>query len=104
MPAIRPHRTAVRDNVDWDGPGSVADAPNDKRVLRYMHAWWTGKEPSEKEEYKLPHHAPKRGSAANLHGVRNALARLSQTDMPAKDVAKVERHLRRHLESKKLER
>ena len=88
-------------DTDWDGPGAVANAPNDKRVLRYMHAWWSGEDPAEKESYKLPHHAPKRGASANLHAVRNALARLPVTEMPAKDVAKVERHLRRHLESKK---
>ena len=98
MPAIRPHRTAVLDDTDWDGSAATAAAPNDRRVLRYMHAWWSGEDPTEKESYKLPHHAPQRRSAANLHGVRNALARLPVTDMPAKDRAKVERHLRRHLE------
>ncbi len=99
MPAIRPHKTPVRE-AEWDGPAAVASAPNDKRVLRYMHAWWSGEDPDEKESYKLPHHAPQKGSAANLPAVRNALARLPVTDMPAKDVAKAERHLRRHLESK----
>lgn len=102
MPAIRPHRTRVRD-VDWDGPGAVAAAVNDRRLLRYMHAWWSGEDPDEKESYKLPHHPPRRGSSANLHAVRNALARLPVTDMPARDRSKVERHLRRHLESRRLE-
>jgi hypothetical protein len=103
MPAIRPHKTPIREE-EWDGPEAVAAAPNDKRVLRFMHAWWSGEDPDEKESYKLPHHLPRRGSAAILPAVRNALARLPVTNLPNKDVAKVERHLRRHLESQDTDR
>lgn len=98
MPAVPPHRTRTVER-EWDGPASVAAAPNDAEVLRYMHAWRDPDgDPNVKATYKLPHHGPRRGSPAVLPAVRNALARLSQTDMPESDRAAVERHLRAHLE------
>lgn len=98
MSAIPSHDTATVD-TPWDGPGAQAAAPNDREVLVYMHAWRDAEgDPDAKQSYKFPHHAPEMGSAANLPAVRNALARLSQADIPESDRAAVERHLRNHLE------
>lgn len=97
MPAIGSHDTSVTER-EWDGPAAVASAPNERDVLRYMHAWYSGDDPDEKQSYSLPHHAPREGSPAVLPAVRNALARLSQTQMPDSDRDGVERHLRAHLE------
>lgn len=97
MPAIGSHDTSVTER-EWDGPAAVASAPNERDVLRYIHAWYAGEDPDEKASYKLPHHAPRQGSPAVLPAVRNALARLSQTDMPDADRDGVERHLQAHLE------
>lgn len=96
--AIAPHSTGTVDEP-WDGPRAVAEAPNDARVLRYMHAWRDADgDPDQKQTYKFPHHAPRVGAPANVRAVRNGLARLPQADIPDADRAGVERHLRRHLD------
>lgn len=98
MPAIGPHRTSTTER-EWDGPAAVAAAPDDPAVLRYMHAWRSADgDPDVKASYKMPHHGPRQGSPAVMPAVRNALARLSQTQLPAADRAAVERHLRAHME------
>lgn len=95
--AIGSHSTATDKSSSWDGPGAVAGAPNDPEVLAYMHAWRDPNgDPAAKSTYKFPHHPPRRGSAANITGVNNALSRLPQANIPAADRAGVERHLRRH--------
>jgi len=96
MPAIGSHHTAVVDEP-WDGPGAVADAPNSATVLRHMHAWYSGSGPDQKSSYKFPHHHPTATGAAVIAGVRNALARVSQADIPAGDRAGVEAHLNTHM-------
>lgn len=99
MPGLSVHNVEVVER-EWDGPATVAAAPNDESVLRYMHAWVeAGADPTAKTAYKFPHHAPNTGSAAVLPAVRNALARLSQANIPESDRAAVERHLRAHLEA-----
>lgn len=104
MGAIRPHTTDVDIKSDWDGAKAVADAPNDSAVLRYMHAWVDDNgDPDAKQSYKLPHHQPQIGAPAVIAAVNNALARLSQTDIPDADRAEVERHLRKHREDAGLE-
>lgn len=96
--AIPAHDTEVVEG-EWDGSDAVANAPNEQDTLRHMHAWADPDgDPGEKETYKLPHHEPGTDTAANLNAVRNALARLSQTDMPDSDRDAVERHLRNHLD------
>ncbi|WP_171110624.1 MULTISPECIES: hypothetical protein [unclassified Streptomyces] len=98
MPAIPVHHTATVQEP-WDGPGAMAAAPNEARVLRYMSAWRSADgDPDLKSSYKFPHHEPGTDTAANLDAVRNGLARLSQADIPAADRAGVEAHLRAHLE------
>jgi hypothetical protein len=92
------HRTGVVEGT-WNGPAAVAGAPNRADVLWHMHAIRdSGGDPDSKGSYHLPHHAPRMGSPANLAGVRNALARLSQLKgVSASDKAGAERHLRAHL-------
>lgn len=98
MTAIPVHHTATS-RRPWDGPEAVAEAPNDPRVLRYMHAWRaTDGDPALKSSYKFPHHEPGSATPANLDAVRNALARLSQAAILEADRTGVERHLRAHLE------
>lgn len=95
---ISSHDTAVTEG-EWDGPAVVADLPNDRGVLRYVHAWVDSEGDAEaKNSYKFPHHRSD-GGPAILPGVRNALARLPQADIPENDRAGVERHLRRHLDA-----
>jgi hypothetical protein len=98
MSAIAVHHTPTTDRP-WDGPAATAAAPASRAVLRYMHAWVdpTG-DPDTKAAYALPHHGPRSGAPAVLPGVRNALARLPQSRIPAADRPAVESHLRAHLE------
>lgn len=104
MGAIRPHTTEVDTESEWDGGKAVADAPNDAEVLRYMHAWVDENgDPDAKQSYKFPHHEPRIGAPAVIAAVNNALARLSQADIPEADRAGVERHLRKHREDAGLE-
>lgn len=104
MGAIRPHTTDVDTKSDWDGPKAVADAPNDREVLRYMHAWVDDNgDPDAKQSYKFPHHQPQIGAPAVIAAVNNALARLPQADIPEEDRTEVERHLRKHREDAGLE-
>lgn len=99
MPGLSTHNTDVTER-EWDGPAAVAAAPNDRDSLRYMHAWVeSGADPTAKTSYKFPHHSSNVGSPAVLPAVRNALARLSQSNIPESDRAAVERHLRAHLEA-----
>ena len=95
MPAIT--STPVDKTGSWDGPKAVADAPNKSDVLTYMHAWYkAGADRNLKSTYKDPHHAPKMGSAANIAGCNNVLARFIWTKIPEADKAGVEAHARKH--------
>jgi hypothetical protein len=96
VPAIGSHDTPTVERA-WDGPAAVAAAPNESAVLRHMHAWYAGENPDVKGSYRFPHHGPSRGSAAVLPGVRNALARVPQSNIPASEREAVNRHLRNHL-------
>lgn len=97
MPAIRSHSSEVDTESSWDGPGEVASAPEEEATLRYMHTWIeAGADPDAKQSYKFPHHTAGTDTPAVLAGVNNAMARLSQADIPEGDRAGVEAHLRRH--------
>jgi len=97
MPPIGMHSTGTTEEP-WDGPAAVAASPNEAAVLRHMHAWRDPDgDPDAKASYKFPHHGPRQGSAANLPGVRNALARLPQANVPASDRDGIRRHLEAHL-------
>jgi ATP-dependent Clp protease protease subunit len=75
----------------------VAKANNDEKELHYMHAWVeAGGDPTLKQSYKFPHHKAGTDTAAVIAGVNNALARLSQANIPAADDAGVKAHLDAH--------
>jgi ATP-dependent Clp protease protease subunit len=62
-----------------------------------MHAWVNDAgDPEAKASYKFPHHAAGTDTAANINGVNNALARLSQADIPDGDRSGVKAHLNAH--------
>jgi hypothetical protein len=96
--AIPPHTTPMADeDTPWDGPAVVAELPNERAVLRRVHAWVDDEgDPDVKNSYKFPHHLA--DGRVVLRGVNNAMARLSQATIPAGDRDGVERHLRRHQE------
>lgn len=95
--AIGRHRTAVDTESAWNGPAAVSRAPGTSAVLRHMHAIFRGGDGAVKANYALPHHAGRSGSAANVSGVNNALARLSQVQgVSEADRRGAERHLRGH--------
>jgi len=82
----------------------VAAAPEEEATLRYMHTWVDPDgDPETKSAYKFPHHKAGTDTAANIAGVNNALARLSQADIPDADRSGVEAHLRKHREDAGLE-
>lgn len=95
------HDTDVVDRP-WDGPATVAALEAvDVAIGNAMFAWRDPDlDPTTKQAWKLPHHelVDGRPGPANLRAVRNALARLSQSDIPRADWPGVERHLRRHLD------
>jgi HK97 family phage prohead protease len=106
MGAIPPHDTATVDGT-WDGGANVNRIQDgaSKATLRKMYAWVDSeKDPLTKAAYKFPHHeVSDTGSvgAANLNGVRNALARLPQSNVPESDWEAVKKHLQHHLDMAK---
>jgi hypothetical protein len=83
--------------TSWDGPAAVAGAPNEAPALKSMFAWRDpNMDPTRKGAYKLPHHETP-GAPANLNGVRNALARLPQSNIPVAEQSAVKAHLDAHL-------
>jgi signal peptide peptidase SppA len=103
MPAIPGHDTDVIDEP-WDADAEVGKIPNDagEATLRRMYAWVDPDgDPKTKAAYKLPHHkvVDAEPRAANLNGVRNALSRLPQSDIPESDHDGVRSHLQRHLDA-----
>lgn len=100
---IAPHDTDVVDRP-WDGPREEAEIPNDagETTLRKMYAWRDDDaDPDTKAAYSLPHHEVEDGEpdAANVNGVRAALQRLPQSEIPEADHDGVRRHLNRHLDA-----
>lgn len=103
------HHTATEDRP-WDA------GPNEKRLpspmtlatAKKMYAWYDDSQVEDgelpKSACKLPHHEVSSDGtpgAANLSGVRNALARLPQSDIPASQHDAVRRHLQAHLDDAK---
>ncbi|MFJ5967893.1 head maturation protease, ClpP-related [Streptomyces sp. NPDC093060] len=103
------HHTATEDRP-WDA------GPNEKRLPSPMtvktakgaYAWYDESQVEDgelpKSAAKLPHHevsADGTPGAANLSGVRNALARLPQSEIPASQHDAVRRHLQAHLDDAK---
>jgi hypothetical protein len=105
--AIPAHSTQVVDKP-WDGPAAQAKVKAAKGPLRALHAWVDSSgDPNAKGSYKFPHHEVGDNGTpgpANINGVNNAMARLSNADIPAGDRAGVQAHLNRHQEDYKGEK
>lgn len=103
------HHTATEDRP-WDaGPNEKRlPSPMTVKTAKAMYAWYDDTQVTDgelpKTACKLPHHevsADGVPGAANLSGVRNALARLPQSDIPASQHDAVRRHLQAHLDDAK---
>lgn len=103
------HHTATEDRP-WDaGPNEKRlPSPMTVKTAKTMYAWYDESQVENgelpKSAAKLPHHevsADGTPGAANLSGVRNALARLPQSDIPASQHDAVRRHLQAHLDDAK---
>lgn len=106
--AIAVHHTATVD-TPWDGGAVEAKLdPENDAAMKAVFAWYDSSAPDpdddgypdRKSDWKFPHHevsADGRPGAANLNGVRNALARLANADIPDADKAGVRAHLEAHL-------
>lgn len=99
--AIGVKHTPIVDKV-WDGGAAEKNLKDgDTSAYRSCYAWVDGSgDPKMKGSYKFPHHEV--GSdgtvgAANINGVRNALARLSSAHIPPADMAGVKAHLNAHM-------
>jgi HK97 family phage prohead protease len=96
--AIASHSTGTTEGT-WDGPAAMA-AASSASDYRAICAWYSGTNPDERQSYKFPHHRTP-GAPAVLAGVRNALARVPQANIPSGDVAGVKAHLNSHLDDAK---
>lgn len=103
------HHTATEDRP-WDAAPNLKRLPSPMTVAtaKKMFAWYDGEQVADGEIAKaacsLPHHevsADGTPGAANLAGVRNALSRLPQSDIPASEHDAVRRHLQAHLDDAK---
>ena len=98
------HDTATSGGT-WDAGAQEKRMPSPMPVemARKMYGWYDAAAVEDgmmpKTAGKLPHHemGDNGPGPANLAAVRNALARLPQSDIPEADRAAVERHLRSHL-------
>lgn len=91
----------------WDKSTHEKRLPSPMPVAtaKAMYGWYDSGRVEDgmivKDACSLPHHEVSTDGTpgpANLNGVRNALARLSQTDMPDADRDAVRRHLQAHLD------
>lgn len=103
------HHTATEDRP-WDASPNLKRLPSPMTVAtaKAMFAWYdeSSVEDGEitKDACSLPHHevsADGKPGAANLSGVRNALSRLPQSNIPASQHDAVRRHLQAHLDDAK---
>jgi ATP-dependent protease ClpP protease subunit len=106
--AIPIHHTATVEG-EWDGPAAVAAMPAEYADLHYCHAWQSAEadasshtpgdddEDDKKSSFAMPHHKTK-GGPAFMNGVRNALARLENSNIPEADKAGVKAHLQAHMD------
>jgi hypothetical protein len=84
----------------WDWSADTSNAVlDDDNWARYKqaHAWYTPDDDPKKADFKLPHHKMSGGElVAVWHGVSNAVARLSQADIPDSEMKSVFDHLTKH--------
>jgi len=92
------HHTAVVDET-WDA-GAAVTASNTEAEHRHMFAVLReGADPALKASYALPHHKPGADGPAIVSAVRDALARLPQTQgLTEADRAAAKAHLQAHLD------
>lgn len=104
--AVPVHHTATVDKA-WDGGANEKRLPSPMTLAaaKAAYGWYDAAQVDAgelpKAAAKLPHHevdADGKPGAANLAGVRNALSRLPQSDIPAGEQAAVEKHLQAHLD------
>jgi hypothetical protein len=84
------------EDAPWDGAAEVARADVDD--LRAMCVWYDANNPDAKESYKLPHHRASEAHPVVWRGVRAAMGRLMQADIPDSDRRGAYEHLARHYE------
>jgi signal peptide peptidase SppA len=103
MPAVPVHHTAVVD-TPWDA-GAAEKALKTPLTLARGNAEYAWRDPNgdetTKAAWKFPHHqvdAAGEPGAANLPGVRNAMARLTNAGIPEGDKGAVRSHLQAHLD------
>ncbi|MEU1445501.1 head maturation protease, ClpP-related [Streptomyces mirabilis] len=103
------HHTATEDRP-WDaGPNEKRlPSPMTVKTAKAAYVWYDEAQADNgelpKTACKLPHHevsADGTPGAANLNGVRNALSRLPQSDIPTSQHDAVRRHLQAHLDDAK---
>jgi HK97 family phage prohead protease len=102
------HHPSVSESP-WDAATHIGRLPSPMPVstAQRMYAWYDAERVEDGEIVKdacsLPHHEVSTSGApgaANLPGVRNALARLPQSNIPADDHDRVRAHLQAHLDDK----
>lgn len=100
------HHTDTTEGA-WDAGTHVGRlaSPMTVATARSMYGWYDADQAGEdvlpKSACKLPHHEVSTDGepgAANLAGVRNALSRLPQSDIPEAEQDAVRSHLRAHLD------
>lgn len=103
------HHTATEDRP-WDASLNLKRLPSPMTMAtaKAMFAWYDEAQVEDgeitKDACSLPHHevsADGKPGAANLAGVRNALSRLPQSNIPASQHDAVRRHLQAHLDDAK---
>lgn len=99
------HETGVVEG-EWDASTHVGRLPSPMSVsvAQRMYAWYDAERVEDgqivKDACSLPHHVVSTDGtpgAANLNGVRNALSRLPQSNIPASEHDRIRAHLRAHL-------
>ena len=104
--AVAVHHTDTVDSP-WDGGAAEKNLPLPLTVAtaKKVYAWYDAAQAEGGEIPKgacsFPHHeVSSDGSpgAANLAGVRNAMARLTQSNVPASDYDAIRAHLQAHLD------
>jgi hypothetical protein len=85
------------DRSEWDGAAAMASADSAADYRAICAGERSTGEPDERQHWALPHHKSP-GAAPNANGVRNALARLPQTE-GLKNAEAARRHLEAHMAS-----
>ena len=105
--AVPTHSTATTDEGTWDANAEQGKLPSPVPIakVKNMYAWYDGERVEDgevpKDACSLPHHIVADDGtpgAAHMSGVRNALSRVSQSDIPDSEQDAVRAHLNGHLD------